>query len=220
MRFIKTVNLGVILARGEYVCLLNSDTEVARDFVQRNVEIMDADSSIGGLSCIIVDKDGNNWFTGGSLREGFPVNLRDDFRGIRAVDFVAGTAAFYRRGVFDRIGLFDENYIMYHEDVEFGLRMRAKTGYGACMFHEKLVVHYGVPSIPTGRIFYYGHRNNIMLLRKYSRRDLRRVLWLYSREAFSWLNGSLLRASPQSFSIAVNIVRGTLEGLVTRQSEL
>lgn len=216
MRFVKTVNKGIKLAEGDYICLLNQDTEVKNNFVQRNVEIMDADPLIGALSCIVVDRNGNNWFTGGLFESGFTVNLVDDFEGMRTVDFVAATACFCRREVFKRIGLFDENILMYHEDVEFGLRMKAKTNYKACMFAERLVIHYAVPSIPRGDFYYYLMRNHIMLLRRYGRRYIPKILLYNLRQI-----GKLLLASVASliFSLYMSlyIVRGTLAGLIERQ---
>jgi GT2 family glycosyltransferase len=168
MRFVKTCNRGIQLAKGEYVCFLNSDTEVRDNFVERNVDILDADASIGALSCIVVDQHGQNWFSGGFYRSGAPVNLKDDFQGVRSVDFVAGTAAFYRREIFQKIGLLDDTYVMYHEDVEFGLRMRTKSSLRACVFPEKLVIHYIVASIPGPDIWYYNCRNRMLLSRTYS----------------------------------------------------
>ena len=216
MRFVRTCNKGIKLAKGDYICLLNQDTEVVNNFVQRNIEIMDADPSIGALSCIVVDRNGNNWFTGGRFESGFLVNLVDDFEGIRTVDFVAGTACFYRREVFDKIGLFDENFGMYHEDVEFGLRMKARTNYESCMFAERLVVHYAVLSIPRGDFYYYLNRNHIMLLRRYGRRYIPKILLYNLRQI-----GKLLLASVASliFSLYMSlyIVRGILAGLMKRQ---
>ena len=197
------------------------------NFIERNVEILDADGSIGVLSCILVDQEGKNWFTGGSFRRGLPVNLTDDFEGIRTVDFVAGTAPFYRREVFDRIGLFDENYRMYHEDVEFGLRLRAKTDYKACMFAEKLVVHYAAPSIQIPLMYYLDHRNNILILRKYCPRYLPKVLLGYTLEITRLLLASItiemtqllapymLKSIPRLFvyMCALGSIRGVLCGL-------
>lgn len=219
MRFVRTCNKGIELAKGDYVCLLNQDTEVKNDFVQRNVEIMDADPSIGGLSCIVVDKEGNNWFTGGRFKNGFMVNLVDDFEGIRTVDFVAGTACFYRKEVFNKIGLFDEDYFMYHEDVEFGLRMKAKTKYKACTFAEKLVVHYVVPSIPRGDFYYYVNRNHIMLLRRYGKRYIPRIILLLSlRHIANLLFVSVTKRDGEALLFSLYVVRGTLNGLVGRLS--
>jgi hypothetical protein len=220
MRFIKTVNKGIKLAAGEYVCLLNSDTEVKSNFVQRNVEIMDADPSIGGLSCIVVDKEGQNWFTGGIFCRGWPVNLLDDFQGIRSVDFVAGTACFYRKEVFDKIGLFDEDFIMYHEDVEFGLRMKTKTDYKACAFAEKLVVHYVVPSIRRRDFDYYANRSHIVLLRRYGKRYMpKTVLLLYLislRQTANLLFLSVAKRDLKSFLTSPYPIRGVLDGLIRR----
>ncbi len=217
MRFVKTVNKGIKLAEGDYICLLNQDTEVKNNFVQRNVEIMDADPSIGGLTCIVVDKDGNNWFTGGRFKNGFMVNLLDDFQGIRTVDFVAGTACFYRKEVFNKIGLFDEKFFMYHEDVDFGLRMKAKTKYKACTFAEKLVVHYIVPSIPQGNLYYYGHRNLIILLRRYGKRYIPMIILLYSlRQAANLLFVSVTKRDGKALLSSLYIVKGVLGGLTTK----
>jgi len=217
MRFVKTVNKGIKLAEGDYICLLNSDTEVRRNFVQRNVEIMDADPSIGALSCIIVDRNGNNWFTGGRFESGFTVNLVDDFQGVRTVDWVAGTACFYRREVFDKMGLFDEDFLMYHEDVEFGLRMKAKTNYKACMFAERLVVHYLVPSIPRGDFYYYIMRNHIMLAKRYGKRYIPKILLYNLRQIRSMLLASVARPDRKSLIFSLYMVRGTLAGLIRRQ---
>ena len=58
--FVKNCNKGIALATGEYVCVLTNDTELKSDFIKRNVEVLEADKSIGVLSCIIVDERGNN----------------------------------------------------------------------------------------------------------------------------------------------------------------
>ena len=225
MRFIKTVNKGIKLATGDYICFLNSDTEVTNNFVERNLEILDADASIAGLSCIIVDQNGKNWFSGGRYRHGVPVNLVDDFQGLRPVDFIAGTAAFYRREVFDKLGIFDERYIMYHEDVEFGLRIRARTGYRLCIFPDKLVTHFLVPSIPRADAFYYLNRNLGLLARAYAPKslpilalrllfhELARLLF-YAAGAALLVRPSLARSLLRS---AFSSTKGAIDGLSARQ---
>jgi GT2 family glycosyltransferase len=161
-----------------------------------------------------VDKDGKNWFTGGMFEKGLSVNLQDDFQGIRMVDWVAGTACFYRREVFDKMGLFDEDFLMYHEDVEFGLRMKAKTNYKSCMFAERLVVHYLVPSIPRGDFYYYIMRNHIMLAKRYGKRYIPKILLYNLRQIRSMLLASVARPDRKSLIFSLYMVRGTLAGLI------
>jgi GT2 family glycosyltransferase len=214
MRFARTCNRGIELAKGNYVCLLNQDTVVKNNFIQRHVEIMDTDTSIGALGCIVVDKAGNNWFTGGRFKCGSMTNLVDQFEGIRTVDFVAGTAPFYRREVFDKIGLFDESLGMYHEDVEFSLRMKAKTSYKSCMFSDKLVVHYWKEGMPQRDVYYYSNRNHIMLLRRYGKRYIPIVLLCSWRQVANLLFVSVARLNPTYLIIALYAIKGTLDGLI------
>lgn len=224
MRFIKTVNRGIKLATGEYICLLNSDTEVRSNFIERNVEILDADAAIVALSCTIVDRYGNNWFSGGVFKSGAPLNLEDDFEGIRPVDFVAGTAAFYRREIFNKIGFFDEYYRMYHEDVEFGLRIKTETNYKTCAFSEKLVVHYIVSSIPGREVSYLGARNHILMVRKYFPSLLPSVILKYSNSTAKDLVKDVLGLHPYVLRyhlvVPIGIVAGLLKKMPHHNSQM
>ena len=226
MRFVKTVNRGITLAKGEYLCLLNSDTEIKNNFVQRNVEILDSDPGIGGVTCTIVDQQGKNWFSGGRYRNGLPSNLKDDFQGIRSADFIAGTAVFYRKVIFDRVGLFDENFIMYHEDVEFGLRVKHCTDYRLCTFSEKLVTHILVPSIPESELCYYDNRNLMFIAREYTPINIPTVIvnimfWEVCMRLIRATIGVLLGKFSLSklwMSLAFASFRGAVEGITAEQT--
>jgi GT2 family glycosyltransferase len=217
--FVKTCNKGIKLANGKYICILTNDTEVAANFIQRNVEIMDADTSIGVLSCIIVDREGNNWFCGGIMKAGLPINLKDDFEGVRRFDFVAGTACFYRRDLFDKVGLLDEDFVMYHEDIEFCLRVQGKTDYRVCMFAEKLVKHYrslsGLAS--SYELQYYDHRNLILIVKKHHPRALPKVLLHFLIELIDLFFVHLRELHPYLFLLlSSQIIKGTVDGLIKK----
>ena len=227
MRFVKTVNRGITLAKGEYICFLNSDTEIKNTFVQKNVEILDSDATIGGITCVVVDQYGQNWFSGGRYNKGSPINLVDDFQGLRPVDFIAGTAAFYRREIFDKIGPFDKNYIMYHEDVEFGLRVRQQTHYRLCTFSDKLVKHLIVPSIPRLNVIYFGSRNMVLLSRRYAPQYLPRIIGYFLRQfIMCCIRASIdiLTNKKKAPSLKVRwahaSLRGAISGIMARQTHL
>ena len=226
-RFVKTCNKGIKLAKGEYLCFLNQDTEIKSNFVQRNVEILDSDATIGGLTCIVVDKSGQNWFSGGRYSKGVPINLKDDFQGLRPVDFIAGTAAFYRREVFDKIGLFDENYIMYHEDVEYGLRVRQLTDYRLCTFSDKLVTHLIIGSLPGPNLIYYDSRNLLLLSRRFAPQFVPKIMGFTLRQAATCLveaSLSVLTLKPLTsvykVRCAIARLRGAFDGILARQTQL
>ncbi|MDM7998655.1 MAG: glycosyltransferase family 2 protein [Dehalococcoidia bacterium] len=221
--FVKTCNRGIALADGQYVCLLNNDTEVAREFVARNVATMEADPSIGILSCVVVDRNGDNWFSGGAINRGIPIILHDDFTGVRPVDWVAGTACFYRREVFDKAGPLNEDLFMYHEDVEFCLRVRKSTGYRACMFSDKLVTHYRDDAAVKNRDFYYySARNRALVLKQYFPKRAYAVRLLFYTtpleiaHAMAKSPGNSARLLAPSF----HKIRGTWDGLTTRSGQL
>jgi len=213
--FVKNCNKGFALASGNYICLLTNDTVVASNFLERNVAVMEADSSIGVLSCMIVDEHGHNWFSGGSFKAGILVNLRDDFTGVRCVDYAAGTAPFYRREVFAKVGYLNESFYMYHEDVEFCLRVRKKTDYKICVFHEKLLTHYWYddPGKLNTRL-YYGQRNHMLLLRKYAPRYLPKVAFLTLMDSIIFLARYVFKQNSRAISIVITTVHGTIAGLI------
>ena len=219
--FVKNCNKGIALATGEYVCVLTNDTELKSDFIKRNVGVLEADKFIGVLSCIIVDERGNNWFSGGYFRAGLSKNLVDDFQGVRTVDWVAGTACFYRKDVFSRVGLLDESLFMYHEDIEFCLRVRSKTKYKICAFSDKLVTHYSGCSMGP-RMSYYLTRNHILLVRMYCPKYLPKVLAYRFKETLKSA-GSPVRLSLRYFAwraiITINTIRGIVDGLIGKRGK-
>lgn len=164
--FIGSCYAGLNQASGDYLCFLNNDTRLDRLFIEKNRKIFEEDPSIGVLSSLIVDKEGNNWFSGGRIVMGIPRILTDDFRGIREVDWIAATAVFYRRRVLEEVGFWRKEYRMYHEDVEFSMRVRRNTEYRLCIFSNPLVRHLEPGTSQSARRHFYYHFHNLILLQK------------------------------------------------------
>ena len=216
--FIESCYRGLAESRGDYVCLLNQDLRLRPSFLEANQRILDADPSIGILGCRVLDAAGRNWFCGGRIRKGIPQILTDDFAGVRDVDWIAGTAACYRRRLLDAIGFFQRRYVMYHEDVELSYRARTRGGARVCAFADPLATHVAPgESSPPRRHMYYHYRNLILFQREHFPAWLPRTLLFY-------VPGNLARVSLARLPLRAKLdylkgcARGAADGLLRPSS--
>ena len=140
------------------------------------------------------------------------------------MDWVAGTACFYRRELFDKAGLLDDSFVMYHEDIEFCLRVSDKTDYKVCMFSDKLVTHYMEHHEPLRmklasltRAQYYSHKNYVLLTRRHCPEYLPKIFLHNLLDIIYWLKFTICRKRVKrllaSGYVAVVIIVATFVGL-------
>lgn len=158
--FAAAVNQGMKVARGRYVLLLNPDTEVSSDAVARMVAHMDADKDVGIGSALLVYPDGklqesirrfptlgNQIVTLLKLPHVVPslVNrymMRDsDPYTTQDVDSIMGAFMMIRRELMDAIGLFDERYFIWFEEVDY-CKMAKDAGWKVRHYADVRVVHH------------------------------------------------------------------------------
>ena len=130
-----------------YVLLLNNDTVVTQDFIQKMIDYMDHNPVVGFSSCKInyyYDPE-DMWNCGGVLR---PWGLRKyftekDLKGpentIRA-GFISGCALFIRSSVIEKHGLLTDQFFFGEEDFNFCWRMKKAHVVGMCL-KDTLVYH-------------------------------------------------------------------------------
>lgn len=143
-------NPGIRRARGRYVLLLNSDTEVPRDSLAAMVAFMDQDPGAGAATCKLLLPDGS---MDPACHRGFPTpwvaftylakleklfpktrlfgqyhQQYKDLSAIHDVDCISGAFFLVRREVINQVGLLDEEYFMYGEDIDWAYRIR-KAGW-------------------------------------------------------------------------------------------
>ena len=148
--FCKAVNEGIKRCKTKYVLLLNNDTEVTEGFVKELEEFMDAHPKAFAVSSKmlslkepeIIDDCGDlycalGWAFG--LGKGKTASLYEKDARVFAA---CGGASLYRRTVFDKIGLFDENHFAYLEDIDIGYRALI-YGYRNYYCHSAVVYHAG-----------------------------------------------------------------------------
>jgi len=155
-------NVGLRAARGRWLLLLNSDTEVRPRTLDRLVEFLRARPGAGCVGARHVYPDGRlqatcvrfptlaTAVTFDTLLARLPWGrrhldryfMRDfDHRSTREVDQVPGSCLLLPREVVRRIGLLDEKLWLYFNDVDLCLRVRA-AGLGVWFLPEAEVLHH------------------------------------------------------------------------------
>lgn len=162
---------------GDYVFVANNDTILAADMLDHLVCQAQAHAADLATPAIYYAADPDRlWSLGGWRRRGL-LEVRqcsDDPRAVIArepfaVDFVTGCGMLARRSCLESIGLFDERFFMYYEDLDFSLRARAAgcrmlAVPTAKMWH-KVAVSSGGSDSPNER--YHMARSSVQLFRKH-----------------------------------------------------
>ena len=154
-------NLGLRAARGQYLLILNPDTEVVGEALTQMVAYMEAHPQVGMLGPQLIHPDG----TVQSTRRRFPtlaiaclestwlqplaprflldryyaLDLPDE--AVSEVDWVMGAALLVRREAYAQVGGFDEGFFMYSEEVDWCRRMKA-AGWRVVYFPPARVIHH------------------------------------------------------------------------------
>lgn len=143
------VNSGIVKTKGEYVVLLNNDTEVDPMWLQHLVDVMDDNLqySFGSSMALqfnnrdIIDTVGDGYTLYGL---GFKIAGYERDEGQFSAPFEvmcgAGVAPIYRKKMLDQIGLFDEDFFAYMEDVDISLRAQL-AGYRGVSIPMAKVYH-------------------------------------------------------------------------------
>lgn len=153
-------NRGAAAGRGEFVVLLNDDLEVEPGWLDKLVEVADADPVVGAVGGANYDPDGTLqelgaiiWADGLTtmVDEDVVRRLEDrvDFSKPRRVDYCGAAAFLVRRSTWDALGGFDEGYYpAYFEDVDLCLRI-AQLGQSVMIQPQSRVVHHRGSSSTT-----------------------------------------------------------------------
>lgn len=158
-------NLGIKRALGHgaaRVLILNNDVEVEPDCIARLETALDRDPAVGAAGPLIVlprdaDQPPRIWAAGGELshREnvsrlrGFGRRVNGQFSAEEDVDYLPGCAILLRREAIDRVGLLDEDYFCYMEDVDLGQRIR-EAGFVNRLVPSAIAVHAASASTGGG----------------------------------------------------------------------
>lgn len=164
----------------EFILVMNNDAVATPGYLEPLVDIMDRRPHCGiAGSKILYYDSGRIWFGGGSYNRwlGYTKHDRMDEEDVgqeteRRVDYITGCTALVRAEVFRRVGLYDEDFAMYFEDLDLCLRAEA-LGYEswyvpASVTRHKVSASAGIAGsnvLTPFRAYYYA-RNAMLLIGK------------------------------------------------------
>jgi GT2 family glycosyltransferase len=175
--FAKAVNQGLQKASGRYVLLLNPDTQMKEEAIERLVSFMDAHSDVGVAGAQLLNADGSkqnsiaNFPSLGTellnkslLRWLFPKKFpgkERDYPEPVEVDSVIGACMVVRREAMEQVGLLDEDYFLFLEETDWCYRMK-KAGWKIFHAPQAEVYHFQGKSAETekkkAKVEYYRSR--------------------------------------------------------------
>lgn len=172
-------NVGIRYAlsnNADYILILNNDTVVKHDFLKHLLQTMRSAASAGivGAKTYLMNTE-NTLFSarccfirvlGQPYLEGFNQTDHGQFDRDRPADCVSGSCMLVKRDVFEKIGLLNEDYFIYLEDVELSLRAR-QQGFQCMYSHQSVIWHEfsGTFGYQSPRYLYYLNRNRCMIAR-------------------------------------------------------
>lgn len=212
-------NDGLAQARGRYVLLLNPDTEVVGDALATMVAYADAHPQVGALGPQLLNPDGSvqssrrrfptlatalfesTWLQPlaprGVLERYYALDLPDDQPA--EVDWVTGAALLVRREAMEQVGMLDEGFFMYSEELDWCRRIKAAGWQIVYLPAAQIIHHVGKSSeqvVPQRHIYF--QTSKVRYLRKHHgalAAELLRVcllamyIWQLMLEAAKWLAG-------------------------------
>jgi len=183
--FARANNQAIKQSTGEYILLLNPDTIVETDTFSKILAFMDSHSDAGGLGVKMVDGTGR--FLPESKR-GLPTPIVAFYKifgfsrlfpkskifnkyhlgylnndKIHQVDILAGAFMLLRKSVLDQVGLLDEAFFMYGEDIDLSYRI-IKAGFRNYYYPDARIIHYKGESTKKGSLNYVFVFYNAMII--------------------------------------------------------
>lgn len=160
-------NAGIRGAHGDFILTLNNDTIVSTDFITELVKPMISDPSVGMCASRMIFPDGriNSAAicisrSGAAWDRGMGEPDQGQYDDVEEVFGPCAGAALYRHSMLDAIGLFDEDFFMYMEDVDLAFRARL-SGWKCIYVPAARVIHFHGGSTAPGSdaSVYFGNRN-------------------------------------------------------------
>lgn len=161
--FAEANNQGIGIARGDFLCLVNSDVHVFPDSIKNILEYLKLNPGVGMLGPKALNRDGSrqttcrtvptlrsSFFRALALDTTFPNSslfgshfmTNWNYDETREVDILGGCFWMIRRPAIEQVGLLDTRFFMYGEDMDFCRRFHS-AGWKVIFYPGAQITHYG-----------------------------------------------------------------------------
>jgi len=191
--FAAAINQGFRLSRAPFLAALNDDAVPAPGWLEALLEAIETRADAGMCASRVVlagegtlDSAGMLIAGDGSSRQRGHGRPPEEYAEPQEVLFPSGSAALYRRSMLEEIGLFDEDFFLYCEDADLGLRARW-AGWSCLYVPEAVVEHrYSHSAGRASRLkAFYVERNRLfVVVKNFPARALWRVPFLAAARYF------------------------------------
>lgn len=131
----------------EYVALLNTDAIADKHWV-KNLRAVFSNKDVGGATCSMLTQDGKHYDSTGdqyttwglAYPRGRDEKTQGQYDDATEIFTISGGASMYRVETLRDVGLFDEDFFAYYEDVDLGFRIQL-AGW-KCLFVPEAIVHH------------------------------------------------------------------------------
>lgn len=183
--FSKANNQAMRIAKGEYVLLLNPDTVIEEDTLDKCIQFMDAHQEAGGLGVKMVDGKGKflpeskrglptpetSFYKIFGISRMFPHSKKFnryylghlDNESTHEIEILSGAFMWMRKAALDKVGLLDEAFFMYGEDIDLSWRI-IQGGYKNYYLPDTTIIHYKGESTKKGSLNYVFVFYNAMVI--------------------------------------------------------
>jgi GT2 family glycosyltransferase len=218
--FSRANNQAIRIAKGRYVLLLNSDTIVQSDTLEVMLRFMDENPTVGASGCKIVLPDGS---LDKACKRGFPTPSASFYYAFGfsklfpkiprfnqyqlgylspddeyPIDSLVGAFMLIRREAIEQVGMLDEEFFMYGEDIDWCYRIKEAGWVNYYYPRTQIVHHKGASSRRKPfKIIYEFHRAMILFHNK------------HYRKKYSWLTNAMVYAGV-GLKFILSLVRNKL----------
>jgi len=172
-------NLGIKAATGDYLFLINNDTEITKGLIETLVSTLDEHPEVGMVSPKIkyyekpdmlqyAGYTPMNYFTARNNCEGqFEIDKGQYDHVTGVTGFAHGAAMMVRREAMEKAGLMSENFFLYYEEMDWCDRIK-RQGYTVWVNMQALIYHKESISVGKGSALkeYFMTRNRILFERR------------------------------------------------------